>query len=41
LKKNSEKAKDADSLINAMKGRFPSADFTLALSAAQRPILMR
>jgi glyoxylase-like metal-dependent hydrolase (beta-lactamase superfamily II) len=25
------KAKDPDSLINAMKGRFPSADFTLAL----------
>ena len=25
------KAKDSDSLINAMKGRFPSADFTLAL----------
>ena len=25
------KAKDLDSLINAMKGRFPSADFTLAL----------
>ena len=25
------KAKDRDSLINAMKGRFPSADFTLAL----------
>jgi glyoxylase-like metal-dependent hydrolase (beta-lactamase superfamily II) len=26
-----KKAKDLDSLINAMKGRFPSADFTLAL----------
>jgi len=26
-----KKAKDPDSLINAMKGRFPSADFTLAL----------
>jgi glyoxylase-like metal-dependent hydrolase (beta-lactamase superfamily II) len=26
-----EQAKDPDSLINAMKGRFPSADFTLAL----------
>src|ERR1700731_4918447 len=26
-----KKAKDADSLINAMKERFPSADFTLAL----------
>jgi glyoxylase-like metal-dependent hydrolase (beta-lactamase superfamily II) len=25
------KAEDADSLINAMRGRFPSADFTLAL----------
>ena len=25
------KAKDPDSLINVMKGRFPSADFTLAL----------
>ncbi len=25
------KAKDPDSLIDAMKGRFPSADFTLAL----------
>jgi glyoxylase-like metal-dependent hydrolase (beta-lactamase superfamily II) len=25
------KAKDPDSLINTMKGRFPSADFTLAL----------
>ena len=25
------KAKDADSLIKAMRGRFPSADFTLAL----------
>ncbi|HXO98718.1 MAG TPA: MBL fold metallo-hydrolase [Chthoniobacterales bacterium] len=25
------KAKDSDSLIDAMKGRFPSADFTLAL----------
>lgn len=26
-----KKVKDLDSLINAMKGRFPSADFTLAL----------
>jgi len=26
-----KKAKDSDSLINAMKERFPSADFLLAL----------
>ena len=31
LKKNSKKAEDPDSFINAMKERFPSADLPLAL----------
>src|SRR4029077_1363172 len=34
------KAKDADSLIKAMRGRFPSADFTLALERGAKANLI-